>query len=65
MPNSGEFSPDSLSATVSTSLRSSSAAEPGGGPYWARRRAFSAARSSAHAFAQASASLARASSFAS
>ena len=60
-PNSGDGSGElvSFSATTSTSLRSSSAAEPGGGPYWARRRTFSAARSSAHAVAQASASRTR------
>lgn len=58
-PSNGDCSPDSFSATVSTSLRSSSAAEPGGGPYFARRRAFSATRSSSHAVAQASESVAR------
>src|SRR5690606_16002883 len=55
-PSSGDCRPDSLSATASTSFLSSSAAEPAGGPYWARRRAFSASRSSAQAVAQASAS---------
>ena len=54
-PSSGDRRPESLSATASTSFLSSSAAEPGGGPYCARRRALSASRSSAAAVAQASA----------
>lgn len=55
-PKRGLPSSVTLSVTASASLRSSSAALVGGGPYSARRRAFSAARSSSQAVAQASGS---------